>query len=227
MAITSNDCKLLFYAKSLNVSYEQTLTLGRLQLYAKKSDIVDCINKYKNNTKEINEVNFVDEYSEPLLEILGAKKIDSIDFSNYENVSIVHDLNLPIEQKYYNQYSTIIDGGTIEHVFNSPVAIKNCMEMLKIGGHYIGITPANNQMGHGFYQYSPELYYRVFSEENGFVVKKMLIATRNTEENENLYEVLDPKKVNSRVMLQNDQPVSLMVIAEKIQNTTIFEKIPQ
>ena len=67
-----------------------------------------------------------------------------------------------------NKYTLVIDGGCLEHIFNFPVAIKNCMEMLQEGGHFIGITPANNLMGHGFYQFSPELYFRIFSKENGF-----------------------------------------------------------
>jgi hypothetical protein len=28
-------------------------------------------------------------------------------------------------------------------------------------------------MGHGFYQFGPELYYRAFSEENGFQVERL------------------------------------------------------
>lgn len=226
MAINNSDCKLLFYSKKLGVSFDEVLMLGRLNLYASKAIIAESINLYKTNVKELSEVKFLDEYSEPLFEILGARKIDSMDSSNYENASIIHDLNIPIPEKLKNSYSLVVDGGTIEHVFNFPVAIKNCMESLKVGGHYIGITPANNQMGHGFYQFSPELYYRVFSEENGFRVKKMLINLSVNSES-HWYEVKDPKKVNSRVMLVNNSAVVLIVIAEKTKEALIFNTIPQ
>jgi hypothetical protein len=226
MAITKNDCTLLFYSKKMGVSYSETLMLGRLHLYASHEDIINCINKYQSHEKEINDVNFLDEYSEPLFEILGAKIIDSVDFSPYENASIIHDLNLPIPDSLKNKYTAIVDGGTIEHIFNFPIAIKNCMNALKIGGHYIGITPANNSMGHGFYQFSPELYFRVFSDSNGFKIKKMLINISLGNET-NWYKVSDPKEVHSRVMLVNNFPVSLMIIAEKTTEKNVFENIPQ
>ena len=227
MALTTNDCTLLFYSKKiLNVSYKETLMLGRLNLNATREDIKKCIAKYQSNVKDIDAVKFPDEYSEPLLEILGGEKIDSMDLSAYENATVLHDLNLPVGDELKNKYSVVIDGGTIEHVFNFPVAIKNSMEMLKVGGHYIGITPANNAMGHGFYQFSPELYFRVFSEENGFKIKKMLISV-TIESETHWYEVADPKDVNNRVMLVNNIPVSLMIVAEKIAEKEIFAIIPQ
>jgi hypothetical protein len=226
MGITKSDCTVLFYSKKLGVSFEETLMLGRLQLFATKAEIAGDIQKYKTNVKEIKDVHFTDEYAEPLFELLGAKKVDSMDFSAYEHASILHDLNYPIDETLKNRFTAIVDGGTIEHVFNFPVAIKNCMNALKIGGHYIGITPANNTMGHGFYQFSPELYYRVFSPENGFEMKRMLICIEAASGTQ-WYEVADPKLVKSRVMLVNHFPISLILIAEKVAEKNVFETIPQ
>ena len=93
--------------------------------------------------------------------------------------------------------------------------------VLEIGGAYIGITPANNQMGHGFYQFSPELYFRVFSPENGFEVQKVFLNT-----NGSIYEVADPLDVGSRVELTNSRPAALVVIAKKVKNIAEFQ-IPQ
>ena len=226
MAITKNDCTLLFHSKKIGVSFTETLTLGRLNLYVTEADIKDTIRKYNTQTKEIASVNFDSGYSEPLFELLGANNTNSIDFSEYENATIIHDLNIPIADNLKNKFTAIVDGGTIEHVFNFPVAIKNCMDALQIGGHYIGISPANNLMGHGFYQYSPELYYRVFSESNGFRVKQMLVCY-TTENGTQWYAVADPAIVNSRVVLMNNFPISLMLIAEKISQKNVFEKTPQ
>jgi len=226
MGITKADCTFLFYAKKLNVSFESTCTLGRLILYVEKKDIQACLQKYQNGAKKLEEVVFADDYTEPLFEILGAKNLQTIDFSSYENASIIHDLNTPIPKNLHNSFSCVLDSGTLEHVFNFPVAIKSCMEAVKVGGHYIGITPVNNQMGHGFYQFSPELFYRIFSEENGFKVIKMLIAVTN--ENEMVwYEVADPKHVSNRVMVVNNFPLSLMFIAEKVAQKELFITTPQ
>lgn len=226
MGIVKADCTFLFYAKTLNVSFETTCTLGHLLNYTAKSDIAYCLEKYKNGVKKLEEVVFTDDYSDPIFEILGTRKLDTLDFSAYEGATIIHDLNVPIPRNLHNSFSCVVDSGTLEHVFNFPVAIKSCMEAVKVGGHYIGITPANNQLGHGFYQFSPELIYRIFSEENGFKILKMVITVPDSE-NLVWYEVADPKTVNNRVMLVNNIPLSLMFIAEKTALKDIFSVTPQ
>lgn len=53
-------------------------------------------------------------------------------------------MNLPVPEVHKDSYTAVLDGGSLEHIFNFPVAIKNCMEMLKVDGQYLGITPVNN-----------------------------------------------------------------------------------
>ncbi len=226
MGIAKADCTFLFYAKTLNVSFEKTLTLGRLRFYAEIEDISKCLAKYKNGAKRLDEVVFKDVYTEPFFEILGAKSIQSIDYSNYQGATLIHDLNTPLPVNMHNQFSCVIDSGTLEHIFNFPVAIRSCMEAVQVGGHFIGITPVNNQMGHGFYQFSPELYYRIFSEENGFKITRMLVTIPDMENNP-WYEVADPAVVSSRVTVVNNQPLVLMFIAEKTSRKEIFLTPPQ
>jgi hypothetical protein len=227
MGILASDVQLLFYAKTLGVSFTETLTLGRMQLFASKKDIQDNIDKYRNQEKRLDEVVFKDAYAEPVFEILGAKKVESMDYSDYEKATILHDLNKPLPRSLYQSFSAVIDGGTLEHVFNFPEAIRSSMLSVKTGGHYIGITPANNQMGHGFYQFSPDLYFRIFSEENGFRIKRMLLNVAPTPDQVNWFEVSDPKVVHSRVSLTSQVPLFLVVIAEKIADKPIFETPPQ
>lgn len=228
MGLTSNCASFLFYARSLGISFDKTLMLGRLTLYATRDNIEADIAKFKSHIKRPEEVVFKDGYSEPLFEILGASLTDSIDFSDYEKATVIHDLNQPIPETLKEKYTAVVDGGTIEHVFNFPVAIKNCMEMLQTGGHYLGITPANNQMGHGLYQFSPELYYSIFREENGFVMKKMIIVTQDAAGTfSDWYEVMDPRKAKSRVLLTNSNATWLLVLAEKVSRQPIFLKPPQ
>jgi hypothetical protein len=226
VGISKSDCSFLFHSKTCGVNFRKTLTLGRLRLYASEKEIQSCVEKYNHTGSVINKEIFKDEYSEPLFSILGAETIDSIDYSDYQKATIIQDLNLPIGPAYYNQFTCIVDGGTMEHIFNFPSAIKSCMMALQTGGHYIGISPCNNQMGHGFYQFSPELYYRIFSEENGFVIKQMLVTPLNTPQAE-WYEAVDPKTINSRAELVNDTPLSLMFIAEKTAEKNIFSSMPQ
>lgn len=225
MGITKNDCKLLFYAKSIGVSFERSLMLGRLQRYVNFEDIEVFIQKFNPTGKKLAEVNFKDDYTEPLFELLGASSIQSMDFSDYEQANIIHDLNNPIPDTHKQKFSLVLDSGTIEHIFNFPTAIKNAMEMVEKDGHFIGIAPANNVMGHGFYQFSPELYYRVFSPENGFKIVKMFVSTESDEAN--WYEVADPITVRSRILLTNSVSTFLLFIAQRTEIKEIFSTNPQ
>lgn len=223
MGLTNSDSKLLFYSKSVGVSFESTLTLGRLTRYFSKERIAELQKKYTDK-RTAAAMDFASEYSDELFKVLEAKEYTTMDHSAYEGATLIHDLNEPVSSSQHNRYSCVLDSGTLEHVFNFPMAIQNCMKMLKVGGHFIGITPCNNLMGHGFFQFSPELYYRVFSEQNGFKVKIMFVAPLNSEQD--WYKVADPAQVKGRVTLCNSIPITLMVIAEKIANVEPFKKSP-
>lgn len=226
MALNTNDIKFLLHSRLYGVDFAETITLGRQHLFSNPTEINRLWLNHFGQDFKFEPADLKDEFAEPVFRKLGASVCDSLDFSAYEKASIIHDLNQPIPTALKNKYSLLVDGGTMEHIFNFPVAIKNCMEMLKTGGHYIGISPANNLMGHGFYQFSPELFYRVFAANNGFKIKKMLIniSAGNTVK---WYEVMDPQLVNNRVMLCNSHPVFLYVLAEKTAHVPVFIKTPQ
>ena len=228
MALTPNCIRFLFYAKQQGVSFQHTLMLGRLKLYADRKDIEHAVQLFDNADKNLADVKFPDEYSEPLFEILGSLQTDSMDYSNYEKATLIQDLNKPVPDSLKEKFSVIVDGGTIEHVFNFPQAIKNCMEMVAPGGHYLGITPVNNTMGHGFYQFSPELYFNIFRKENGFEVKKIIMYVQYPDGRcSDWYEVMDPHTVKNRVMLTNSNPTYMMIIAQRTAITEIFSMPPQ
>ena len=135
-------------------------------------------------------------------------------------------MNQPVPDRLRGAFDTVIDGGTLEHVFNFPTAIKNCMELVRVGGHVLLHTPANNFCGHGFYQFSPELYFRVFSAENGFRLERMI--AHEAYPHSPWYEVADPAQVGARVeLIGSDHRVLLLIRARRIAETTIFAKPPQ
>src|SRR6185295_9992131 len=114
-------------------------------------------------------------YAEPLFHALGARKVFALDASAFEGAQVVHDLNLPIGPDLQEKFDLVYDGGTLEHVFNFPVALKNCMQLVRPGGQLILHTVTNNYCGHGFYQFSPELFFRALSPENGFEMERMVL----------------------------------------------------
>lgn len=159
-------------------------------------------------------------------ERLGAERVESLDMSSYQHCSICRDLNEPPPDEKVDGYDLVYDGGTLEHVFHFPNAIANCMSLVKTGGHFMASLPANQWLGHGFYQFSPELFFRVFSPENGFEVVRIFLA-ENPEGWGRMYRVVDPMESGVRTLMHNRKPALVMVWAKKIAEVKPFQKWPQ
>lgn len=164
-------------------------------------------------------------FAEPLFKSLGAKNVFSLDASAFEGADFVHDLNQPVGDELKQRFDLVYDGGTLEHVFNFPVALQNCMEMLRPGGSFITHTCANNWCGHGFYQFSPELFYNVLGADNGFAVERMILHVVGPYNR--WYEVASPQEMRGRGELFNSFPLQLIVHARRMKIVPLFTKTPQ
>ena len=230
MGVDIKTAEFLISAKAMGVSFRHTCTLGRQCIFVSPKALAKLLKRYAclpaNYFQTYTPYTHKEPvpYSEPFLQILEAEQIDSIDNSAYEDATVIHDMNVPIPDKLKERYDVVIDGGALEHIFNFPVAIKNAMEMVKEGGHLFIVTCANNLCGHGFYQFSPELFYRVLSPENGFEVQRMVLYQGNDSQ---LYQVVDPAQVRQRVELVNRKNTVLMIQAKRIRVAKIFENSPQ
>jgi hypothetical protein len=228
MGLSIHGTKSLMYAKTQGVCFTRTATIGRQELHLSRDELRTNLSEfgYSEAADEVNDLmGKAGGFAEPFLEALGAIEICSFDSSDYEGANNIHDFNSPIDESFKHRFSAVIDGGTLEHVFNFPVAIKNCMEMVEVGGHFIGITPTNNFLGHGFYQFSPELFFRIFSEPNGFRIMRMIIFEGRPEAE--WFEVADPDAIKERVSLVNSHQTNLLVLAEKVKAVQIFAAPPQ
>lgn len=217
MGIDKDVAKFLLSARERKVNFQKTLMLGNQQFQLLQSDY-----KILSDTFNLEDLAQV-KTSNDFFYLLGAEKVSAMDISDYEGAAILHDLNQPISDELKEKFTFVLDGGTLEHIFNFPNALSNAMKMVTVGGHLVIITGGNNFLGHGFYQFSPELFYRALSEENGFAVNRLVAA----EVGGNWYEAADPQQIKGRVELINDKPVYLMVLAEKRANKPLFVNVPQ
>jgi hypothetical protein len=118
--------------------------------------------------RKLDDLIAADGYAECFLGYLGARTVAAMDFSDYEGSTIVHDRNEPVPASLHDRFDVIFDRGTLEHVFNFSVAIRNVQAVLRAGRLLLRVNAANNQLGHGLYQFSPELFWRAFAPETGF-----------------------------------------------------------
>jgi hypothetical protein len=91
--------------------------------------------------------------------------------------------------------------------------------MTRPGGHFLAISPANNLLGHGFYQFSPELFFRVLCPANGFRIES--VYALETGWRRRWFAVHDPEGTQTRVALINHLPVLLYVRARRLADTPI------
>lgn len=227
MGIDRDTARFLLWARRQGVDFTRPLTIGRMGLHLSVGDLRTTFSEFglRRTTSELDEM-FTSHagYADRFFTELGAERLTTLDASGFEGANIIHDLNRPIPTDWHEKYSVVFDGGTLEHVFHFPTALRNCLEMTSVGGHFITVTPANNYMGHGFYQFSPELYARVLGEANGFHLEKMIVVEFGANR---WHEVVDPAKVGHRVSLVNDRPTLLAVLARKTRRTEIFAQTPQ
>jgi len=232
MALDFNCVKFLFWAKNLGVSFNRTLTLGRLGWSCPPRRMRQAVDDF-SLTGTHGEIDrcfrrtfgaelFADEF----WRFMGAKEIISVDRSDFEGATLLHDLNSPFPESLKGSFDLVVDAGTLEHIFDFPSALKHCLELVSLGGHFIAITPANQWMGHGFYQFSPELYFRVFTAENGFRLRKIILFDI-FKTDAPFYEVKDPAVIGMRVQLNSPKLVMMAVLAEKIAEVPVFAHPPQ
>lgn len=163
-------------------------------------------------------------YAEPFFKAMGIGRVESMDVSAYEACSLVHDLNAPIPAEWYSRYDVVFDGGTLEHVFHFPNAIANAMNLVKVGGVFITATPSNNFNGHGFYQFSPELFFRLFNDNSGFEV--LLMALSESFGRRRVFKVRDPAELGKRITFLGDGPLELVMVARRTKPITAPSMVP-
>jgi hypothetical protein len=226
MGIDVPSLALLSAAKSLGVDFRQTMMVGRQNF---TGGGVSPALRSLFATHHINadaDKHLADHYfCDELIKLLGAVDVCSLDNSDYQQATHIHDLNEPIPEELRSRFWCVYDGGTIEHVFNCPQAWKNCLEMVAPSGHFLQVNIANNFMGHGFWQFSPELIFRVLSPENGFRIITVLI--HEVVPGGRWFVVRDPEAVKSRVELCNRHPTYILTIANRISDGPVLSKMPQ
>ena len=228
MGIDTEAARFLLIGQREGASFKRCVTLGRQNHCMGNLETASLLREYG-----LDPAKFPDffatpytryRYSEAFWEMLGTSDLLVLDASDFEKAkqTRVHDLNLPIPDDLKGQFDAVCDFGTLEHVFNFPVALRNCMEMVKVGGHLFIVTPANNYFGHGFYQFSPELFFRVLSRRNGFELERLVVMEYGPSNR--WFAVQDPEALKDRANLINGWPVMLAIRAKKIAEVPVFRE---
>ncbi|TDF39464.1 hypothetical protein EYS14_08080 [Alteromonadaceae bacterium M269] len=75
--------------------------------------------------------------------LIHDEPLESFDVTDYEGASILLDLNYPIASEHHNVAGFILDGSTLDNVFNPAQALLNMVSMLDEGGVLYSLNVAS------------------------------------------------------------------------------------
>ena len=169
MGIDFHAFNFLRYVASLG-PFGDTITIGRQELAMNPVALASVVKPSAGYVPSV----YCDNM---LVDQFGASRVESIDNCDYEDATHVLDLCQPIPPELQGRYDMVIDAGTTEHIFNAPQALKSISQLARPGGRIVHILPANNYCGHGFWQFSPELFFSLYSEKNGYRDTQVFLAS--------------------------------------------------
>lgn len=212
MGVDASALSLLALARTKGADFSRTVTIGRHRLDVPSEDLEDFFRAHgRDDLARIAPQ--MSGYCETLLtQAFGAREVKSIDASDYEQASIIHDFNTPMRGN--ETYSAVIDLGTLEHVFNVAVAFDNVAQLAAPGAHILHVLPANNLVGHGFYQFSPEFFFQLYAPERGYTGTRVFAAPGGQPDV--WYEVRAPRDVGARVNITSRDQLYLLVLTQKV-----------
>jgi hypothetical protein len=99
------------------------------------------------------------------------------------------------------------------NIFDLPTALRNATKMVRPNGRFISLTQANNFCGHGFYQFSPELFYRFLCPKNGFTTEYCILW--EDIPGSPFYRIPDPDVARTRINLTSEFGLNMTVQAKR------------
>jgi len=97
--------------------------------------------------------------------VFGSTEYKTLDLDNGDyNVDLQDDLS-HMDQ----QWDTVFNLGTIEHVWDAHKAYSNAARMVKVGGYFIGHAPVENYNNHGIHVTNADAILSFF-KLNGFEI---------------------------------------------------------
>lgn len=158
---------------------------------------------------------------------LGFDNVLALDANAHEGADILHDLNsaeVPIACSA--RFDLVLDGGTMEHVFDVAAVLRTICRMTRPGGRVVHISPLSNCADHGFYSFSPTLFADFYSTNN-WLIRRLSVARFQRNPSSEPWAVLDysPEQYGEMGALE---PGTYYVLA-CVQSThdSTFSAVPQ
>jgi SAM-dependent methyltransferase len=236
MGIARATIKLLLDEAAVRPFSGSVLQLGRQAIFAREAELrqwaaeraVTLADDAPPDGSPLAGMGYLDDAR--YLGLLGFHERHSCDVADDEKPTFVFDLNRPVPLELHGRYDTVINGGTIEHVFDIATVLRNIFHLLKPGGRIIHTGPSSNHVDHGFYMFSPTLFNDYYVANRYTILSSLLLEYRRDLHGSAPWLVYDyiPGSLDHLSLGGFDRGTMLGIyfIARKEQHST-FDRIPQ
>lgn len=198
--------------------FGRTIVLGHQRLLirdaASEANFAKVLARYRPDLT-IDDIRH--DYVDRVIGALGGKPCQVMDNSAYEGAEVIHDLNEPLPPELIGRFDTVIDIGTLEHVFNIGEAMKSMANMVRRGGQFLCLNVADNHLGHGFWQFGPEVFFRTFCPAHGYEPRMADLYARGE-----FQPLRDPEQAGMRLPLKTPGYTYITFAARKVADLPVF-----
>jgi hypothetical protein len=133
--------------------------------------------------------------------MLGVESLAVLDHSAYEGAGLLIDLNYPVAPQMEANFDFVIDGGTLDNVFNPAQALMNISRMLKPAGRLLTYNMYSNH----FQPYSmlPHQWYLDYFALNRYAFAQVYFGVHEFTGEKAYYQVNLAKRAGSRMNIGN------------------------
>jgi hypothetical protein len=157
---------------------------------------------------------------------LGFQSVESLDVSEYEEASIICNLNQDLPLDLQGKFDVVYDGGSTEHMFNVPKAFENYNKLLKVGGLIMHALPSTGNLDHGFYMFSPTLFHDYYSQNKWSIKTNYMLQLPYDNMNSwNIYEYSAPGPFLEHIEFKGRW--GMFFVAQKQSDSTFDTNISQ
>lgn len=161
-----------------------------------------------------------------LFALFEVASLDSIDRSDYENATILHDLNQPIPEELKEKFDYLIDGGVLDHLINIGTAMENMGSMLKLGGRIFGWDVSTNCTVGSYCVFTPAFFFDWFAINNYENCRTFMVEGYDLGMHSHIaLYAIDPTKLDKYFF--TSRFLTMHFFAQKrIDGTTTLNKLP-
>src|SRR5687768_16084631 len=112
MGVEYYTARFLLQARAQGCQLGRTLTVGRQNLQLTPRDLDRLAREFGFAASDLTQTQPESAltYVEPLLaNVLKAKSVESIDVSHYEGATHLHDMNMPLPERFHAQFDAILE----------------------------------------------------------------------------------------------------------------------